>query len=106
MPNRGSNQPPIKAPTIPMQRSATIPKPVPRTILPASHTAMISTMMMARRLWPDMMPSSVIRLPNHLVRADQQRLWNRQPERFSSLEVDDQLELRRLLDGQIGRLGG
>src|SRR2546430_6319419 len=40
-----------------------------------------------------------------LVGPDQQRLGNRQAERPGGLEVDDQLELGRLLDGEIGRLG-
>src|SRR5437667_11388517 len=39
---------------------------------------------------------------DHLVRAQQQRLRDVQAERFRSLEVDDQLELRGLQDGQIG----
>jgi hypothetical protein len=42
---------------------------------------------------------------DHLVRPLQERLRNRQAERLRGLEVDDQLELRRLLDGQVGRLG-
>src|SRR3989442_8374367 len=45
------------------------------------------------------------RLLNDLVRPPQQRRWDRQPERPGGLEIDDQLELRRLLDGQIGWLG-
>src|SRR5215510_13386567 len=42
---------------------------------------------------------------NHLVRAQQERLWHREPERFGGLEVDYQLELGWLLDGQISRFG-
>src|SRR6266480_3791082 len=38
---------------------------------------------------------------NHLVRAHQQRLRNRYAQRLGGLEVDDQLDLGRLLDGQI-----
>ena len=37
-----------------------------------------------------------------LVGAGEDRLWNRDAERLRSLEVDDQLKLGRLLDGQIG----
>src|SRR2546430_5422158 len=40
-----------------------------------------------------------------LLGPDQQRLGNRQAECPGGLEVDDQLELGRLLDGEIGRLG-
>jgi hypothetical protein len=39
---------------------------------------------------------------NHLVRADEDRLRNREPEGLGSLEVDDQLELRRPPHGEIG----
>jgi hypothetical protein len=40
-----------------------------------------------------------------LIRALQQRLRDRQAERFGRLKVYDQLELRRLLHGEIGGLG-
>src|SRR5437867_34802 len=40
-----------------------------------------------------------------LVRPRQQRRRDRQPERLRGLEVDDEIELRRLLDGKIGGLG-
>ena len=42
---------------------------------------------------------------DHLIRPLQQRRRHRQPERLGSLEVDDQLELGRLLDGQVAGLG-
>src|SRR5882724_5141305 len=45
------------------------------------------------------------RLLDHLIRPRQQRRRDRQAEGLGGLEVDDQLELRRLLDGQIARLG-
>ena len=41
---------------------------------------------------------------DHLVRADDERLRKGKAERFRSLEVEDQLEFRRLLDGKIGGL--
>src|SRR5439155_19781986 len=41
---------------------------------------------------------------NHFVRAEQQRLWDREAKRLRGLETDNQLELRRLRDGQIARL--
>ena len=44
-------------------------------------------------------------LLDHLVGPQQHRLRNRQPEGLRRLEVDDQLELGGLLDGEIGRLG-
>src|SRR6476620_3425871 len=42
---------------------------------------------------------------NDLIGPQQQRLWDREPERLGGLEVDHQLELRRLLHGQVGGLG-
>src|SRR5712692_5833517 len=41
---------------------------------------------------------------NYLVRPPQQRRRDRQAEGLGGLAVDDQLELRRLLDGQVGGL--
>ena len=41
---------------------------------------------------------------DHLVRPPQHRRRDRQPERLGGLEVDHQLELRRLFDGQVGGL--
>jgi len=43
-------------------------------------------------------------LPDHLVRLEEERRY-RQAKRRSGLEVDDQLEHGRLLDGQVGWLG-
>jgi hypothetical protein len=40
-----------------------------------------------------------------LVRPLQQRLRDCEAERLRGLEVDDQLELRRLLHGQVAGLG-
>ena len=40
-------------------------------------------------------------LPDYLVRAQQQRLRDRETERVRGLEVKHQLELRRLLDGRL-----
>src|SRR4029453_16675862 len=44
-------------------------------------------------------------LLDDLVRPLQQRLRDCEAERLGGLEVDDQLELRRLLDGQVAGLG-
>src|SRR5574341_1637802 len=44
-------------------------------------------------------------LLNHLVSPEHQRLGDRQAERLGSLEVNDQLEFRRLLHGQVSGLG-
>jgi len=41
-------------------------------------------------------------LLDNLVSPQQERRRDRQAEGFRRLEVDDELELRRLLDGQIG----
>ena len=40
---------------------------------------------------------------DHLVRAQQQRLRDREPERLRRLQIDHQLELRRLLHRQVRR---
>ena len=45
------------------------------------------------------------RLFNQLIRPRQHRRRDRQAERFGRLKVYDQLELRRLLHGEIGGLG-
>src|SRR5262252_8449753 len=50
-------------------------------------------------------PVHGVSLLNHLIRSCQQRRRNRQAKRLGRLEVDDQVELRRLLDRQIGGLG-
>src|SRR2546422_5529297 len=39
---------------------------------------------------------------NHLIRAQQERLRDREPERLRGLEIDHQIELPRLLDREIG----
>jgi hypothetical protein len=44
-------------------------------------------------------------LLDHLIRLDQHRLRDRQPKRLGGLEIDDELELGRLLDWQVGGLG-
>src|SRR5207245_1440358 len=46
-----------------------------------------------------------IPLSDHLIRLEEDMWGNRQPERLGSLEVDDQLELHRLLHRQVGGLG-
>ena len=40
---------------------------------------------------------------DHLIRPREHRRWDRQAEGLRGLQIDDELELRRLLDGQIGR---
>jgi hypothetical protein len=44
-------------------------------------------------------------LLDHVVRAPQHRRRDREPERLRGLQIDDQLELRWLFDGEVGRLG-
>jgi len=40
------------------------------------------------------------------VGSGQDRLRDRQAQRFGGLQIDDQLELRRLFDRNIGRIRG
>src|SRR5438876_3241671 len=42
---------------------------------------------------------------DHLIRPLQERRRDRQAEGLGGLEVDDELELRGLLDGEVARLG-
>ena len=42
---------------------------------------------------------------NHLISGGQQRFRDGEAEGFGGLEVDDELELGRLHDRQVGRLG-
>jgi len=42
---------------------------------------------------------------DHFVRADHEGQRHVDAERFGGFEVDDQLESRRLLDGEIGGFG-
>ena len=44
-------------------------------------------------------------LLDHLVRPRQHVRWNRQADLLRRFQIDDEFELRRLLDGQIGGLG-
>src|SRR4029450_8686926 len=55
----------------------------------------------ARRSWPRWSSTALL---DHLIRAQQHRLRDREPERLRRLQVDHQLELRGLLDGKIGGL--
>src|SRR5262249_60805896 len=51
-------------------------------------------------------PSSVgASLLYDLIRPQQRRRWDAEAQRLGGLEVDDELELRGLLDGKVGRLG-
>src|SRR5882672_4984312 len=59
----------------------------------------------SERPWRTESNSAIDRaLLNHLIRALQERRRDRQPEGLRGLEVDDQLELSRLFDGEIGGL--
>src|SRR6266853_2096978 len=49
------------------------------------------------------MPSTS--LLDDLVRLEEERRGNRDPQRLRGLQVDEQLELRRLLHRQVGGLG-
>src|ERR1700730_1082160 len=50
------------------------------------------------------MVASFVSLLDHLIRSLQERGRDRQPEGIGGLEVNDQLELRRLLNGKINGL--
>src|SRR5262249_37930493 len=41
---------------------------------------------------------------DHLVGEGEQPVWDLEAERLGGLEIDGQFELRRLLNGKIGRL--
>src|SRR5215831_17692885 len=45
-----------------------------------------------------------ISLFDHLVGAGEQRWWHVEPERLAGFEVDYEIKLRRLLDGNICRV--
>ena len=44
-------------------------------------------------------------LLNQLIRSEEERLRDREAERLGGLEVDEQMDLGRLLDRQVGGLG-
>src|SRR5262249_34507696 len=44
-------------------------------------------------------------LSNHPIRPKKHRLWNRDPDLLGCLKIDNHLELRRSLDGNVSRLG-
>ena len=44
-------------------------------------------------------------LLDHLIRQDEERWGERDPERLRRLAVEDQLELHGLFHGQVGRFG-
>jgi hypothetical protein len=48
--------------------------------------------------------NSTARLLDHFVRARKQRRWDFQAQRLRGLEIDDELELRWLLDWKSRRL--
>ncbi len=78
---------------------------------PGSHSAAF-TNMHSRNAWSVTLASrtlTIIALVQHglfddLIRAQQQRLRDREAERLGGLEVDDELEFAWLLDGKIGWL--
>src|SRR6266571_7933234 len=63
-----------------------------------------------RKLWVGRPRSSPLPRPcaflfDHLIRQDEERWGERDPERLRRLAVEDQLELHGLFHGQVGRFG-
>src|SRR5688572_17920731 len=54
---------------------------------------------------PTVVKTAIRRLLDDSIRSRQHRLMDRHSQRFRSAEIDHQLELRRLLDGEVGGLG-
>src|SRR6266566_1275200 len=107
MPNRLNNQPPITAPTIPRAMSRKNPSPVLLTsLLPMKPAIRPSTIhaMIDMICPPRFGTGGALPLFDHLIRPHQDGLRDRQPERLGRLQVDDQLKLRRLLNGQVSGL--
>src|SRR2546426_1771626 len=104
MPNRLNNQPPITAPTIPRAMSRKNPSPLLLTsLLPMKPAIRPSTIhAMIDMVCPPGLVQ-VVSLLDHLVRPSQHRRRDRQAERLGRLEVNHQLELRRLLHGEVSR---
>src|SRR6266851_1189428 len=74
---------------------------------PRAATATMIPMRFASRPRVRQIPSASIAwssLLDHLIRPQQERLGDREAEGLGGLEVDDQLERRRLLDRQVARL--
>src|SRR6476646_2292459 len=80
-------------------RSPIAPAPGPEGAAYKVTVRGLSTIKRAR------LASVVIALLDDLVGASEDRLRHGKAERLGSLEVDDQLENRRLLHRQIGRFG-
>jgi hypothetical protein len=59
-----------------------------------------------RLSWAQFGHKRIGRLLDNFVRPQEEPRRDRQPQDLGGLEVDDQLELGGLLDGEISRLGG
>ena len=78
---------------------------------PVPHgTALLSYASIGRNLFHTYQTSvprrcpNVLRLLDHLVSGGQERFRNVEAEGFGGLEIDDELELARLQDRQVGGL--
>ena len=47
---------------------------------------------------------TLLRSLDHIVGEGEQSIWNSEPERFCSPEIDHEFELSRLFNGQVGRI--
>src|SRR5947208_8768667 len=86
------------------------PPLVPATALTGEWQAKLSSAPTAAFLFGDFcnkicQQETLARLFDHLVRDREQVIGHVEAERFDGVEVDDQLEPRRLHDRQVGGLG-
>ena len=70
---------------------------------PISTAPRLSTGIKASPSWSAAASDEVTSYSDDLVGAREDQGWNSEAERTGRLEIDDQLECRRLLDRQIGR---
>src|SRR5438132_6808328 len=107
MPNRLNSHPPITAPTMPSAMSRKNPSPdlltsllpINPAIRPSTTHEMIDMVLLSFRG-----RHRFLSLLDHLIRPRQQRWRDREAEGLGGLEVEAELEGRRLLDWQVAWL--